>query len=104
MSATTSNAIADKISAILDLDDTGRGFIGVASRRPQVKHFSAWELDLIDWGAIYGLAFGIARAENPWESVESVAERALAAAWPKFLAWGGDFKYDEREVNEGEEA
>ncbi len=29
-----------------------------------------------DWGALYGLAFGIARAQDPFETIEQVAERA----------------------------
>ncbi len=41
---------------------------------------SEFEADLLDWGCAYGIAFGLARAEEPCESNESVAKRALDAA------------------------
>lgn len=86
MSAATGPAtIAEKIYAILQRDDDGNGFIGTAHGLPEVeRRFTPVELDLIDWGAVYGLAFGIARSENPWESIEEVAARAYAEAWPLF--------------------
>lgn len=91
--------VQDKVRAILRLEDTGRGFGSVAEQRPKVEHLSTWERDLVDWGAVYGLAFGIARAEDPFEAHEDVADRALAAAWPAYLEWSGEFATDERDTN-----
>lgn len=81
--ATTVVAIQRKLVSILRRDDTGSGFIGRVSDEPPRRGdglFSSFELDLLEWGATYGLAFGIARAEDPWASDEEIAERALAAA------------------------
>lgn len=92
--------VQDKVRAILRLDDTGRGFGSTAEQRPKVEHLNDWERSLVDWGAVYGLAFGVARAENPFEAHEDVAERALDAAWPVYLEWSGEFELDARDTNE----
>lgn len=39
-----------------------------------------WGNNMLDWGTIYGIAFGLARAESPFEATESVGQRALGAA------------------------
>ncbi len=41
---------------------------------------SEFEMDLLDWGCAFGIAFGLARAEEPCESNVSVGQRALEAA------------------------
>jgi hypothetical protein len=41
------------------------------------------------WGTYYGIAFGIARHEDPFEPHEAVASRALHAAWPIYLEHSG---------------
>ncbi len=87
-------AIEQKLWSVLRRDDTGSGFIGRASDEPPPREdgfFATFELDLLDWGAIYGLAFGIARTEDPWESDEDVAERAITAARTVFYRWGDGF-------------
>jgi hypothetical protein len=91
--------IEAKIRAIIRQDDTA-GFVIAAEKRPSVEHLSDWERDLVDWGAVYGLAYGIARAENPFEPFEDVAARAFDAAWPVYLEWSGEFEYDQRDTNE----
>ncbi len=76
-------AIEQKLRKVLRRDDTGSGFIGRVSDEPprgENGYFTSFELDLLQWGATYGLAFGIARGEDPWESDEEVAERAITAA------------------------
>lgn len=47
------------------------------------------ELDLLQWGVTFGAAFAIARQEDPWESTESVARRALEAARLAWLRFDG---------------
>lgn len=44
----------------------------------------------LDWGWIYGLAFGIARAEDPFEPINKVEKRANAAARPVYTEYVGD--------------
>ncbi len=51
---------------------------------------SPFELDCRDWGFAFGVAYGIARGEDPFEADHQVAERALQAARTAFLRWGGD--------------
>jgi hypothetical protein len=46
------------------------------------------ERDLLDWGAVVGLAFGLARMEDPCESLESVSARALDAALGAYEGYG----------------
>jgi hypothetical protein len=44
---------------------------------------------LVNWGLVYGIAFGLARTEEPCEPVTSVAARAKEAAWPVFVEFNG---------------
>jgi uncharacterized BrkB/YihY/UPF0761 family membrane protein len=50
---------------------------------------SALELDLSDWGFTYGVAWAVARAQDPHEPDASVAQRALAAAQEVFKTYCG---------------
>ncbi len=50
--------------------------------------FTERERDLLDWGAVVGLAFGLARMEDPCESLESVGSRALDAALGAYEGYG----------------
>lgn len=43
----------------------------------------------MDWGWIYGLAYAIARAEDPFEPIPDVEGRANAAARPVFAEYVG---------------
>jgi hypothetical protein len=47
------------------------------------------ELDLMAWGVYYGIAFGIARHEDPFAPHEDVARHAVSAAWSIFLEHSG---------------
>ena len=47
------------------------------------------ENDHGDWGLTLGIAIGIARSENPFESIESVVNRALPAAAYAFGEYTG---------------
>jgi hypothetical protein len=60
------------------------------------KNLSEFESECRDWGFVYGLAYGMARGEDPYESTGSVSIRAMGAAIEAFKRWGGDdiFKAD----------
>ena len=89
MPTTIDMTLQEKVRAILRNDDTGDGLIGVAGKRPGIQ-LTEFELDLRDWGIIYGIAFGLARTEEPCESIESVARRAFEAARTVHIEWGGE--------------
>jgi hypothetical protein len=48
---------------------------------------SQFERDCRDWGLVFGVAYGIARGEDPFEREDSVTSRALAAAGGAFRRW-----------------
>ena len=48
------------------------------------EDLSQREEDLREWGYAFGLAYGIARGEDPYEANGSVAERAYMAATALF--------------------
>ena len=57
---------------------------------------SALELDLSDWGFTYGVAWAVARAQDPHEPDASVAQRALAAAQEVFHIYCGTDDWADR--------
>jgi hypothetical protein len=83
-----------KVRAIVMQDDDGEGPTSVVSQRPGWHGFEAtdFESNLRDWGCVFGIAFGLARSEEPCEPVESVARRAYEAAWPVFVTYTGGFQ------------
>ncbi|MGI8946304.1 MAG: hypothetical protein ACR2GL_08720, partial [Thermoleophilaceae bacterium] len=85
---TITMSLQEKVRAIIRHDDTGQGPISAAGRQPCRHDYLATDLEagMRAWGCIYGIAFGLARSEEPCESIESVADRAYEAAWPAFLA------------------
>ena len=48
-----------------------------------------FELDMRDWGFTYGVAYGIARGEDPYEPEELVRDRAIEAARLAWQRWAG---------------
>jgi hypothetical protein len=48
--------------------------------RQREEGLTDFELDCRDWGFVFGVAYGIARGEEPYESDNSVCERAMTAA------------------------
>jgi hypothetical protein len=78
-------ALAEKLADVFNsYDDCGSAaVIGRGCAGPVdggISPDTQWELDLRDWGVVYGLAVGIARCEEPFESIQSVTARALEAA------------------------
>jgi hypothetical protein len=48
------------------------------------------DVELLDWGVTFGATFAIARQEDPWESTQSVAVRALDPAESAWQRYSGD--------------
>ena len=77
--------LVEKVQAIVDdLDAT----VLSGSRAP--FDTGEHEYDAADWQLYYGIAIGLARPENPFESRAGVARRARETACQAFLALNGD--------------
>jgi hypothetical protein len=85
--------LTEKIYAVLQEEHSfDDGPLAGAGRYPHAggECLTAFELDCRDWGFVYGLAYGIARGEDPHEQDSSVCERASTAARDAYTKWGGD--------------
>jgi hypothetical protein len=82
MTTTTSPIeLAEKVfHGCLSEDGPALKTLSEALPRHQQGDRTEHELDLMDFGLTVGLAFAIARGEDPYEPPESVRERAAAAA------------------------
>lgn len=85
--------LEDKVFAVVtDEAPIGRRspfeFAGTFPDKPEQQSFTSFELDCRDWGFAFGVAYGIARSEAPFESAYSIGERALEAAQAASLRWG----------------
>jgi hypothetical protein len=89
----TPDTLAERVCSLI-MPDLGPGdWVANHPALPEGTHLSGDELDIRDWGMIYGLAFGIARGEDAYEAVSSVGDRALRAAEAAFRRWGNDSKF-----------
>jgi uncharacterized BrkB/YihY/UPF0761 family membrane protein len=68
----------------------------VALAAEETAGMSDLELDLADWAFTYGVAWAEARAQNPSDSDERVAARALAAAREVFRRYCGHPAWEEQ--------
>ena len=84
--------LVDIVARVLDNDVAHDGLLRPMLDSGRVGELSEFELDLGDWGFTYGVAWAIARTQNPDESDHSVAERALVAAGEVFREYciGGE--------------
>ncbi len=57
---------------------------------------SDFEMDCRDWGFAFGVAYAIARSEDPFESNHSVCERAIVAAREAFSRASGARIFNEQ--------
>jgi hypothetical protein len=115
MQGTMTLTLAEKVYNVVAAEnDIGcRGVVDGAHTYPNVPRdssLSGFELDCLDWGLVYGIAVGIARGEDPYESTVSVTDRALDAARTAHARWAGDgiftheaFEKDRRERHEAAE-
>jgi len=60
-----------------------------SARYPKGDGLTSFELDCRDWGLALGIAYGIARGEDPFEPEESVCARTMTAARDAYARWGG---------------
>jgi hypothetical protein len=65
------------------------GAVGRFPNHPEGECLTSFEQDCRDWGLAFGIAYGIARSEDAFESEDAVAARALVAARDAFGRWGG---------------
>jgi hypothetical protein len=77
-------SLAEKVSTVLGAV-AGAGFmdpVQTMSIYPRALEpgLTAFEADCRDWGFTFGVAYGIARGEDPYESEDRVCERALTTA------------------------
>lgn len=93
MSVTTKpTTLEERLRHLMAADDCSGALHGLG-RRPLLgpdQQLSRFELDLRDWGFVFGLVFGLARCEEPCEPLKSVVERAFAAAVGEYAVWAGD--------------
>ena len=68
----------------------------IAPGDAEAARLSELELDIGDWGFAYGVAWAVARGQDPQESDESVAARALDAALQVFRIYCGSEGWEER--------
>jgi hypothetical protein len=76
--------LAEKVRAVLARDDTGEGPIGLAASKIGPAPHTDRDSDISAWGVTFGIAWGIARTEDPFESDEQVGQRAMSAGWAVF--------------------
>ena len=78
--------LEQKVNAILDHDDTGKGAYARVHEKALFTggNYNEHELDLVDWGMVYGIALGLRRVEEPLEPIEAAAWHAQRAAWRVF--------------------
>jgi hypothetical protein len=81
--------VSDKLRAVMARDDNGEGPIGLAVTKLGAGPHPDRDTDIGAWGVTFGIAWAIARAEDPFESDEHVGVRAMKAAWPVFLDANG---------------
>jgi hypothetical protein len=83
MGATYNNDLTSKVAALLtDAVDPLTGAVN-----GPLGDLTDEQLDARDWGYTYGIALAIARAEDPFEPLSSVVDRARGAAFEAHAAW-----------------
>ncbi len=68
----------------------------IAAGEEQAARLSELELDIGDWGFTYGVAWAVARGQDPHEPDDAVAARALDAALRVFRMYCGAQGWEER--------
>jgi hypothetical protein len=89
----TQAALAARVAAVIGQDNMD-GAMNVCERYPALEShpLSAFECDVRDWGLIYGITFGLARAADGDEPGEIIAERAYKVARGRFAQWAGEIE------------
>jgi membrane protein len=82
--------LARVVGRALENDVAHDGMLSpIAHAEEETARMSDLELDLADWAFTYGVAWAAARAQDPEESDDFIAERALAAAREVFRLYCG---------------
>jgi hypothetical protein len=89
----TQAALAARVAAVIG-EDNMDGAMNVCERYPALEShpLSAFECDVRDWGLIYGITFGLARAADGDAPGEIIAERAYKVARGRFARWAGEIE------------
>lgn len=91
MSTTT---LTERVYTALAAGEQHDALYAAANHDAQTEH----ELNLADWGMTLGIAYGIARGEDPYESPAGVIARAESAASEAWARWHGSEAADVAEV------
>lgn len=100
--------LLEKLQGVMHGDDACSALIEPAWSRPlpdaiHARALTDFESDLRDWGMLYGVAFGLARTEEPCEPADSVARRAFEAAEIVFDKYNGGPLYWPKDESKREE-
>ena len=89
----TQAALAARAAAVIGQDNMD-GAMNACERYPALEShpLSAFECDVRDWGLIYGITFGLARAADGDAPGEIIAERAYKVARGRFAQWAGEIE------------
>lgn len=90
---TAAKALEEQLRA-LSVEDDFAGGSAVMDDYPEMKtrSLSSFELDLRDWGFVYGLAFGLALSANPEMAHKDAARLAYTPARIVYDRWGGEIE------------
>ena len=88
--------VAERVMTLIRQEDHGGSLHDKEPSLPPNEYLTEFELNLRDWGFVYGLCYALVRVEaDPFESRSSIAEEALEQA--RFVwKWWGDWHGDER--------
>ena len=80
--------LTDKVCTVLAAQ-AAAGFVDPVQAlsvypRADETGLTEFEMDCRDWGFVFGVTYAIARGEEPYESDDSVCERAMTAAREAF--------------------
>jgi hypothetical protein len=92
-------ALEATMDAVMDQDNVGEAAT-VCWRYPHLPGhaFTRFEGKIRDWGLLYGIAFGLAKAEQGDEPDGVVAERAYKVARARFGRWAGEIEDPDQEL------
>lgn len=82
--------MADLHSRVRGALDDDQGTEGLFGNPASAAVRDDAEANIQAWGYVYGLAYAIAKAEDPYEPASEVAARARAAALPIYAGYVGD--------------
>jgi hypothetical protein len=85
---TPTDVLADRLYELFSSDQGCEIDMPALEFPPEAGYLTNHETDVMVWSVVYGVAFGVARTEDPLEPNGKVAERALAAAVSAWARYG----------------